>query len=428
MGKAEKMAAAQRGLTGRIGLLLAAVGPGLFMIGYNIGTGSITTMASAGSRYGMSLMWTLVLSCIFTFVLLIAYGRYTLVTGETAMRAYRNHFPAGKWLAIYTIFVLTVGELAALAGVTGIVCDLIREWIAIVFGPDISMLPIAAVILFSSFGLLWVGKYSRFEKFLTVLVVVMGLSFLLSLIMVVPEPKELISGLMPKIPNAPNAFIIIASMAGTTCSAMVFVMRSIVVAEKGWTKTHIRQETIDSFVSAAVMFVLSAAVMACAAGTLYTMGIPVERAVDMVKTLEPLAGRFAISIFTLGIVGAGISTLFPIALILPWLICDYRGTERNIQSPMFRIFAGCGLLLGFTVPLFGGRPVWVMILSNAFQATILPIVTLTIMALLNSEKLMREHRAGKWLNAGLWATFVFSLVTSYISVLGFIESLRNVLG
>jgi len=33
----------------KIALLLSSVGPGLFLIGYNIGTGSVTTMASAGS-------------------------------------------------------------------------------------------------------------------------------------------------------------------------------------------------------------------------------------------------------------------------------------------------------------------------------------------------------------------------------------------
>lgn len=423
------MNTARKGIIGKISLVLLAVGPGLFMIGYNIGTGSITTMASAGSRYGMGLFWTLVLSCVFTFVMLVAYSRYTLVTGETSMMAYKKHLPFGKTVAVYTIIVLTIGELASLAGITGIVADLVREWSRILFGGEgFNLLGITTVIVGGCFYLLWVGKYSRFEKFLTFLVMIMGGSFILSLFIVVPDPGDLVSGLLPRIPKGPNAFIIIAGMAGTTCSAMVFIMRSIVVAEKGWTVDNLRQETIDSFVSVTMMLLLSGAVMACAAGTLYKIGIPVERAVDMVKTLEPLAGRFAISIFVTGVIGAGVSTLFPIALVLPWLICDYTGRERNIGSPMFRILAGFGLLLGFTVPLFGGRPVWVMIISNAFQTTILPIVTLAVIYLVNNRNLMGEHRAGRWLNIGLWATFVFSLVTTYIGILGFIESLSNIAG
>lgn len=417
------------GIVGTIRRILLAVGPGLFMIGYNIGTGSITTMASAGSRYGMSLFWTLILSCVFTYVLLVAYSRYTLVTGETSMMAYKRHIPFGKWLALGTIIALTFGELASLVGITSIVAELIGEWTRIVFGGQgIPMIAATCVIVVGCYYLLWNGKYSRFESFLTMLVVVMGVSFLLSMFVVVPRPEDLIAGLVPRIPDEPGSFLIIAGMAGTTCSAMVFVMRSIVIAEKGWTVRNIRQESFDSLVSVTMMLILSGAVMACAAGTLYTMGIPVERAIDMVRTLEPLAGRFAISIFVVGVIGAGVSTLFPIALVLPWLICDYTGRERNIRSPLFRILGGLGLMLGFVVPVFGGRPVWVMIASNAFQAIILPVVALAIIVLLNRRDLMGGRKAGLWMNAGLWATFVFALITASIGVLGFIETIGGITG
>lgn len=45
---------------------LNAVGPGLFLIGYNIGTGSVTTMAKAGAEHGMTLLWAIIVSCLFT--------------------------------------------------------------------------------------------------------------------------------------------------------------------------------------------------------------------------------------------------------------------------------------------------------------------------------------------------------------------------
>ena len=104
----------------KIGALLSAVGPGLFLIGYNIGTGSVTTMASAGSRYGLSLFWLLIISCIFTYVMLIAYGRFTVVTGETAIAAYRKYLPFGNTLALYSIFALSLGAATGVAGVMGI--------------------------------------------------------------------------------------------------------------------------------------------------------------------------------------------------------------------------------------------------------------------------------------------------------------------
>lgn len=39
----------------KIALFWATIAPGIFLVGYNIGTGSITTMASAGASYGMTL-------------------------------------------------------------------------------------------------------------------------------------------------------------------------------------------------------------------------------------------------------------------------------------------------------------------------------------------------------------------------------------
>jgi len=66
-------------------LALSAVGPGLFLIGYNIGTGSVTTMAKTGAEHGMQLFWALALSCLFTYFLMVAYGQVTLVTGQTAL-------------------------------------------------------------------------------------------------------------------------------------------------------------------------------------------------------------------------------------------------------------------------------------------------------------------------------------------------------
>ncbi|MCE5272813.1 Nramp family divalent metal transporter [bacterium] len=413
----------KKGLGKKIALLMGTIGPGLFLIGYNIGTGSITTMASAGSRYGMSLFWTLLLSCLFTYVMMIAYGHYTAVTGETAMNAYKKHLRFGKTLAIYTMISLIIGELTALAGIMGILTDLIGEWCLFTLGIQVSTLWTAIVIIIGCFLLLWDGKYSHFEIFLTVLVIMMGLGFLGSMILVVPKPAELLAGLKPQIPNDPNAFLIVAGMAGTTCSAMVFIMRSIVVSEKGWKRDEIKKEKVDAFFSSFMMMLLSASVMACAAGTLFKMGKPVEQTIDMVQTLEPLAGRFAISIFVLGVIGAAVSTLFPIVLVAPWLIDDYRGKPRVIRSPMYRVLGGLGLMLGLVVPVFGGRPVWVMVASQAFQAMILPVITLPIIYLLNRRDLMGQDKAGFWMNLGLWATFIFAMITAYTGLVGLVDML-----
>jgi Mn2+/Fe2+ NRAMP family transporter len=112
---------AKNSILKKIVIALSAIGPGIFMIGYNIGTGSITTLISAGSTYQMHLLWVLLIACFVTYVMLIAYQQFTLVTGVTSMRAYRRHLPLGKLIAIFIIASMSLGEFVGIAGITGIV-------------------------------------------------------------------------------------------------------------------------------------------------------------------------------------------------------------------------------------------------------------------------------------------------------------------
>jgi len=105
---------------------LALFLPGIFLLGFNIGTGSITAMAKAGAEYGMTLLWTIVLSCLCTFFMINLYSRYTLVTEETALQAFKKHIhPA---VGMYFIAALTLGVAGSVMGVMGIVADICYEW------------------------------------------------------------------------------------------------------------------------------------------------------------------------------------------------------------------------------------------------------------------------------------------------------------
>ena len=78
-----------------VGIILG-FGPGIFAIGYTIGTGSLTSMIVAGSKFGMQLLWVLLLSCLFSGILIFAYGNYALITGETALYGFKKHLKFGK--------------------------------------------------------------------------------------------------------------------------------------------------------------------------------------------------------------------------------------------------------------------------------------------------------------------------------------------
>jgi Mn2+/Fe2+ NRAMP family transporter len=402
----------------KIAIGLSAVGPGLFLIGYNIGTGSVTTMAKSGAEYGMTLFWALVLSCIFTYILMVAYGQVTLVTGHTALNNIKNHLRAGRILAIYILIALILGEIMALMGIMGIVADLLQEGFRLINEDlTISTFSITLVLVVLLYLLLWHGRYQIFEKFLTVFVILMGLCFLLVFFMVRPDLGSIISGLVPQIPDKPGTFQIIAAMAGTTCSAAVFIMRSVVVSEKGWGISNLQQEKKDAMVSASMMLFLSAVIMAVSAGTLHIMGLNLTDTVEMISLFEPLGGKAAAFILILGITGAGLSTIFPIILIAPWLISDYTGRPRDIHSPMYRILGLIGLLFAFGLQFMDKRPPAMMIFSQAFQALILPAVAIPIYILINRKNVMQEHIPGKLMNAGIIAVIIFGLITGYFAVI-----------
>jgi manganese transport protein len=401
----------------KVFIALGTVGPGLFLIGYNIGTGSVTTMAKTGAEHGMSLLWALVLSCLFTYLLMVAYGKVTLVSGNTILYNIRTRFRYGWILALYILTALIVGELLALIGIMGIVADLAQEGIRLLFNN--TRINTSWIILFTVVCLgflLWHGRYKTFEKVLTVFVILMGLSFIVVFFMVKPELGSLAKGMVPRIPDTPGAFGLVAAIAGTTCSAAVFVIRSTVVAEKGWTIDHLRVERKDAFVSASTMLLLSAAIMAVAAGTLHVMGLRLDNTVEMISLFEPIGGRIAAFILILGIVGAGISTVFPITLITPWLVSDYTGRPRNIQSPLSRLFILSALLFAFGSLVLEKKPPALMIFSQAFQACILPAVAIPIWVLMNRKDIMAEHSANFKENIGIFAVVLFSFLTTYFAI------------
>ena len=85
------------------------------------------------------------------------------------------------------------------------------------------------------------------------------------------------------------------------------------------------------------------------------------------------------------------------------------------------VLAGLGLLAGLTVPVLGGRPVWIMICVTALQTTMMPIVSFAILFLANNRKLMGEHRAGPLLNLGLVALCLFSIASACMGVAGILK-------
>ena len=410
----------------RIWLTLLLVGPGFFCIGYTIGTGSVTSMAKAGSQFGMQLLWVLALSCLFAWVLMEAYGRYAIVTGETAIHSFKTKLKFGKTIALVTMLGVIIGQWFCLSGLVGLSANALYEGMRL-FMPGLSpenywaVLGIAIFILVVMYGLLLVGNYSFVEKVLVLFVSILGLSFILSMLIVLPSPKEIAAGLLPSIPKVAGANLMVAAFVGTTMAAPTFIVRPLLIKGKGWTKTDIKKQSRDAFVAALLMFVISGSIMAAATGALFHHGLTITKVLDMVYTLEPILGKYAVALFLVGVLSAGLSSVFPVLMVAPLLIADYRNGELDMRSRRFRILAAVACLMGLIVPILGANPIVAQIATQVSQVFILPLVVLGIIYLANQKQLMGEHRAGSLLNIGMATAFVFTLFISYTAVLAVIE-------
>ncbi|MDO6603206.1 Nramp family divalent metal transporter [Arenibacter palladensis] len=406
--------------------LILAFGPGIFAIGYTIGTGSVTSMIVAGSTYGMQLLWVLLLSCIFSGILMFSYGNYALVTGETALYAFKKHLKWGKLIAIMIIVGISFGQWNSLMGILGISANIIFE-IFLIYFPNLqgyqyeAVLIIAIVVIIVMYGFLMVGKYAFFEKILVIFVTIMGLSFFISLFMVYPLPIEVAKGLIPSIPKVEGGKMMVAAFVGTTMAAATFLSRPLFVKGKGWNINNLKQQKKDSIIAACLVFVISASVMAVASGALFHQGQPVTKVLDMVNTLEPVAGKFALTLFFFGTLSAGLSSIFPCLLIAPILLADYQSGELDTTSKQFKIITAVACLFALIVPVFGANPIEMQILSQVFNVFVLPLVILGIILLINNKKLMGQHKANIFLNIGLYAAFLFSIIISYNGIVALLD-------
>ena len=169
--------------------LIVSLLPGIFLIGYNIGTGSVTAMSKAGANFGLDLLWAILISCMMTYYLILVFSRYTMVTNQTFVQGIKEHIHPG--LAILLLMSLSIIIISALIGILGIMSEILQVWSETVFPFIIPTVVWAILIGVGILVLLWIGNYSFFEKVLAVLVAIMGLAFITTALINFPSWSKL---------------------------------------------------------------------------------------------------------------------------------------------------------------------------------------------------------------------------------------------
>ncbi|MBK6389958.1 MAG: Nramp family divalent metal transporter [Saprospiraceae bacterium] len=409
---------------------ISRFGPAIIAIGFTIGTGSVTSMIVAGSRFGADLLWVIFLSCLFSWACIEAYGRFYLATGHTALYGMKKYLPFGKYIAWLIIIGVTLGQYNSLMGNLTITSNAIFEAFNL-FIPGLRpynyglVVGLAAINVATMYFLLNTGKYKLFERILTVFVGFMALSFLLSMFIEPPSVKEAVAGFVPRIPEVDGAMRLVVAFVGTTMASATFLSRPLFLQAKGWTKADSRHHTKDSLRASVGIFILSASIMFIAMATLHKDGKTVEIVLDMVSTLEPIAGRFAIAIFLLGTLSAGLTSIFPMLMITPMMLSDYQHGRFEMGTRQFKVLTAVAALVGLVGPLYGGNPIQVQIFSQVLLVVALPLVIIAILYFVNNKKLILDLKAGIWLNTGLVLALIFSILITYYGVTDIVSAITK---
>jgi Mn2+/Fe2+ NRAMP family transporter len=133
----------------------------------------------------------------------------------------------------------------------------------------------------------------------------------------------------------------------------------------------------------------------------------------MASTLEPVAGRFAVAIFMVGTLSAGLSSIFPIMMVGPLLVGDWKAGCMDTRSLTFRVLCLVAALWALVVPALGSNPVTVTIAAQVSNVFVLPLAVFAVIWLLNRKDVMGVYRAGPAMNLLLAAAFVFSAAVAY---------------
>ncbi|MDD2598168.1 MAG: divalent metal cation transporter [Kiritimatiellae bacterium] len=274
----------------RIKQIFRSLMPGIFLIGYNIGTGSLTAMSKAGANFGCDLLWAVLLSCLITWYLINFFSRFTMASGMTAMEAYHRHIhPAYAWILWGALSVII---LSALMAMLGLLTDVILVWFQEAWAIEADRLLIGIALATLVYALILIGNTARFEALLSVLVALMGVAFIGSAIRFFPNAATVLSGFVPRMPAVAegsdnSSMVILAGMVGTTVSVFAFLIRSGQVKDHGWTMADWRMQRRDAAVSATLMFVLSASVMITAAATLHEQALSLQEQGHLVSVEIP---------------------------------------------------------------------------------------------------------------------------------------------
>lgn len=399
---------------------LRQLGPGLIVAAAFVGPGTVTTASVAGADFGFALLWALIFSIGAAIVLQEMAARLGVVSREGLGEALRSSFDNRAvqiGAIILVVAAITVGNAAFQTG------NLIGAALGLqsVFAGGTALW--AAIVAALAAGLLATGNYRAVERTLVWLVVLMGVVFLVTALIVTPDPADLLAGFVPKIPD--GSVLTVIALIGTTVVPYNLFLHASSVQDK-WpedvpTERAVKEAKLDTRLSIGFGGLVTLAILTTAAAALFGSGQGVESAANMASALEPLLGPAAKIFFALGLLAAGITSSVTAPLAAAYATAGALGWSRDLSDPKFKAVWAAIILVGVIFAFVGSSPTQAIVFAQAANGLILPIVAVFLLVVMNRRDLLGDHvnSTGANIVGGIVVLIAIGLgVRSLLSVFG----------
>jgi NRAMP (natural resistance-associated macrophage protein)-like metal ion transporter len=314
-----------------------SLGPGLIAGAADDDPSGVATYSVAGAQFGTSLLWTALLTWPLMAAVQMMCARIGMVTGRGLTAAFKRKFP--RWLVAVAISALLVAntinvaaDLAGMADAAEVLTRLSSHVWVIVF---------ATAIFWATVRL----RYYQIANTLKWLALVL-FSYVITAFVIRPDwHQALHDTLLPQIPHRKEEWETLVAILGTTISPYLFFWQAIQEVEeekaagrntlgqrKGATLREIRTRKFDVGTGTLFSNVVMYFIILTTASTLNRSGQrAIETSREAAAALLPLAGRLAMTLYTVGIIGIGMLAIPTLTGSAAYGFAEFLGWKQGLD-------------------------------------------------------------------------------------------------
>ncbi len=404
---------------------LKNIGPGALVAAAFIGPGTVTTCTASGASSGYTLLWAMLFSTIATIIFQEMSARLGIVTqkglGENIREKIVNPFLKLITIAI-VITAIFIGNTAYETGnITGGIMGL-----KVIF-PNISISIVVIIISALAFILLWSGNYKKIEKVLTGIVILMAVVFIVIAIASSPDWGAVFKGMFT--PSfGENNLMTVVGLIGTTVVPYNLFLHASSSAERWKNKDDLKNARLDTVLSIGLGGLVSMAIIIVASANLYGTGTEVVNGASLAAAVEPILGSWAKWFIAIGLLAAGFTSTITAPLAAAFATTGVLGMKKDLTNIKFKLIWAVVIVIGaFLAIQFGSSPTELILVAQAANAIILPLIAFFILYCINSKE-MGEYKNGIVSNILGIIIIIVCCFICYRNFTGFLTSLSALIG